>query len=105
MKTKVQQKAWEEILKITYPVGWDTSKENKAKVQKLYKIIDSEASKDTKKTRTKLQQQKLKERKRRDKAIVSLAEEGHSYVRIAELMACSPTTARKAVNDWRAGNG
>jgi len=101
MATQEQIDARKKINTLTYEEGWDHNKETLEEVQSLAEVLVPDLHKDKDKFKTQEQQEREEARYKRDKVILSLADEGYSYVRIAGLMECSPSTVRKAINDWR----
>lgn len=100
MATQEQIDAREKINTLTYEEGWDHNKKTLEEVQNLAKVLVPDLHKDKDKIKTQEQQEREEARYQRDKVIVSLADEGYTYKRIADLMSCSPSTVRNAINDW-----
>lgn len=99
MATQEQIDARRKINILTHEEGWDHNKETLEEVQSLAEVLVPGLHKDRDKIKTQEQQEREDAKYKRDKVIASLADEGYSYVRIAELMECSPSTVRKTVHD------
>ncbi|MDN6641347.1 MAG: helix-turn-helix domain-containing protein [Tetragenococcus sp.] len=100
MATQEQIDARKHILSLIDEDGWDHNKETLEEVQNLAEVLVPDLHKDKDKIKTQEQQEREEARYHRDQVIVSLADEGYSYKRIVDLMSCSPSTVRKAINDW-----